>query len=60
MTALAATAPAAGHGVALAHGIHYAIVAAGIVGILALLLPQLLERVLGTQDPRPRCPPAGP
>ena len=56
MTALAATAPGAEHGVALAHGIHYAIVAAGIVGILALLLPQLLERVLGTQDPRLRPP----
>lgn len=29
---------------ALAHGIHYAIVAIGAVGILALLLPQLHER----------------
>ena len=49
MTVLSATAPApgAGHGLALAHGIHYAIVAAGIVGILALLLPQLHERLPG-------------
>jgi hypothetical protein len=56
VTALSATAPGAGHGAALAHGIHYGIVAAGIVGILALLLPQLLERVLGTPDPRLRPP----
>jgi hypothetical protein len=47
VTALSATAPGAGDGLALAHGIHYAIVAAGIVGILALLLPQLHERVVG-------------
>jgi len=56
VTALSATAPGAGQGLALAHAIHYAIVAAGIVGILALLLPQLLERVLGSQDARPRPP----
>lgn len=56
MTVLSATAPGAGQGMALAHAIHYAIVAAGIIGILALLLPQLLERVLGTQDARPRPP----
>jgi hypothetical protein len=35
---------------ALAHGIHYAIVAAGVVGILALVLPQYLPA--GTQAPR--------
>jgi len=56
VTALSATAPGAGQGLALAHAIHYAIVAAGTVGILALLLPQLLERVLGSQDARPRPP----
>lgn len=46
MTALSVTAPGAGHGLAVAHAIHYGIVAAGIVGILALLLPQLHERLL--------------
>jgi hypothetical protein len=56
VTVLSATAPGAGQGLAVAHAIHYAIVAAGIVGILALLLPQLLERVLGTPDSRPRPP----
>ena len=48
MTALSATSAATASGseqaLALAHGVHYAIVAAGIVGILALLLPQLHER----------------
>lgn len=56
MTALSAASPGAGQGLALAHAIHYAIVAAGIVGILALLLPQLLQRVLGSHDGRPRPP----
>jgi hypothetical protein len=56
VTVLSATAPGAGQGLALAHAIHYAIVAAGIVGILALLLPQLLQRVLGPNDSRPRPP----
>jgi hypothetical protein len=54
VTAFSATGPGAGDGLALAHGIHYAIVAAGIVGILALLLPQLHERVLDrSAGPRP-------
>ncbi len=56
MTALSATAPTAGPGVALAHGIHYAIVAAGIVGILALLLPQLHARLVGPRQHRDRAP----
>lgn len=59
MTALSATAPAGpglGQELALAHGIHYAIVAAGIVGILALLLPQLHERRAGAHSPRARLP----
>jgi hypothetical protein len=35
----------------LAHGIHYAVLAAGLVGLLVLLVPQLLEsRRLGTDD----------
>jgi hypothetical protein len=56
VTALTATAPGAGHGLALAHGIHYAIVAAGIVGILALLLPQAHERRAGAHPLRARLP----
>jgi hypothetical protein len=59
VTALSATAPAGpglGQELAVAHGIHYAIVAAGVVGILALLLPQLHERRAGAHQPRARLP----
>ena len=38
---------------ALAHGIHYAIVAAGVVGIAAILVPQLHERLVGVRGPHP-------
>lgn len=42
---------------ALLHGLHYAIVAAGLVGILALLLPQLHERHVASHLPaRVRAP----
>lgn len=45
------------HTDAMLHGLHYAIVAAGLVGILALLLPQLLERRLAGHGPtRPHAP----
>jgi hypothetical protein len=41
---------------ALAHGIHYAIVAAGVVGILALLVPQQVERLTAGRRPQVRAP----
>ena len=56
MTVLSATAPGSEHALALAHGIHYAIVAAGIVGILAILVPQLHERRVAAHHPRARAP----
>ena len=56
MTVLSATAPGPEHAQALAHGIHYAIVAAGVVGILALLVPQLHERRVTAHNPRARAP----
>lgn len=56
MTAPSVSAPGPGHDLVLAHGIHSAIVAAGIVGILALLLPQLHERLMGPQRARVRVP----
>lgn len=52
----AATTVGSEHALGLAHGIHYAIVAAGLVGILALLVPQLHERLVATHHPRPRAP----
>lgn len=56
MTLLSATTAGSEHSLALAHGIHYAIVAAGIVGILALLAPQLFERRVGVHHARARAP----
>lgn len=56
MTVLSATAAESEHALAVAHSIHYAIVAAGVVGILALLVPQLHERRAGVHDLRARAP----
>lgn len=56
MTVLSATASGSEQSMALAHGIHYAIVAAGIVGVLALLVPCLHERRGGVHHARARAP----
>ena len=56
MTVLSVTAPGSEHALAVAHGIHSAIVAAGIVGIVALLVPQLHERWVVAHHPRARAP----
>jgi hypothetical protein len=56
VTLLSAAAPGPVQALAPAHGVHYAIVAAGIVGLVALLVPHVHHRLVGVHQPRSRSP----